>query len=1258
MNVVINSTLGSFRFLMIPQQPFAGQYVGTAKISVFGGVGLPVAFRIVTSPDNASLANASQAWLLLDVSRGNLFSPVEAYANAPEYLTAELIYDTLISKWVAVFENEFVLADSALSNTSTPGQIGRILRFEIEPFEKDMIIGRFSDRWEGFYSSLSASGVEELVDVVFEGDLEMTRQGDAPTFTDMRVSENLSMASPGAIPSPPTNSCSDATLFAGCGAITTNIEFENASNDQQIACALSLATLALGDGNLMSKQLEAFLNPGAPNATAGSFSEFLDDCAKGTNNTCVPNAGILCARQLLAHAYQNQSEEAPQAAELVKNYSLITREAFLGRQLAAFKIDTDTRLEWLKTSDYPAIVTSAVKDLIGGMLSEWQAGVLDVHMAVLGGYFDASGLAVLTRTTNDEDAKTARARLFSEMIQAWRSSADALSLATARWDHLYTEAGEREIKSEYVTSQMFDLYLMAGILTNITKDSGSGYQATAFGNGFAQLMRRAGMLSLSFDDKIFSRDAEIVVSTSLSPEDQETKNTSLLANLQKEATAEIARASQSVQTVLAETQAALLDETQLNNQLNNEINDLRTELVGLCGLPVGCSLEEFRTNEQCRVLTAAGQCGFAVEKESLRIMNIDATTASGSDAEQALLAVYESGNSVKIANEEVRAFNEKLQLEFTALNRFIESVKKWDSMRAAGLKELKTLLADQGAWSSQTMNELEAAIKAKAEKRGAQIARNASFYGVWTGVRLAGAATDLALETGAAAYRGIEANLNLSAEIAISAGETAAEALPMVVGTANDATSAARASALLTGCSTANGLRQAGILANNSATALEIMLEYNQAIREATLQTWEEGAALADAITEAEIAALEDQLELAAAQNDDEIGALQEIYDVAVQQRNNELAYFRDLDELEQRRKQYKQMLEDSAGLSLRVERAKANFTQRVNAYLKVVQTAELQDARLRDLEAQRADVNGLVGSPAAVFAKSNKLSQAETRLQRAREKLMDWLVGLEYYAVRPFMDQRVQIHLAVNPYQLEDIAEELKRLEASCGGAQNTETTEISVRRDLMNLTSPIVDEVTGEELSAEERFRRILSDGYVPIDKRVRYSTDSTIGDLITDTGRVLSSTFDISMSDFANLASTCNAKVVSIAIQLVGDIGTANPTVTILYDGTSQLRSCQPGITEYVELIGEELTNFGEITMLRTPGRSISPLAGINGWRTEASANATLGGLPLASQYTVLIDTQIGENARLNWNNLQDILLNVTYSYQDVFPQGQCN
>ena len=137
--------------------------------------------------------------------------------------------------------------------------------------------------------------------------------------------------------------------------------------------------------------------------------------------------------------------------------------------------------------------------------------------------------------------------------------------------------------------------------------------------------------------------------------------------MREEAEMEIERAGESVQTVLAEAEESALNAAQLSNQMNNEIKDLRNELVTLCGLPEGCTPEEFSTDEDCRVKTTAGDCGFTIDRTSGAMLPWDPTKIGVSEAGQAVLTFFDAASSVQIANEQFRAFNARMVLELASL---------------------------------------------------------------------------------------------------------------------------------------------------------------------------------------------------------------------------------------------------------------------------------------------------------------------------------------------------------------------------------------------------------------------------------------------------------------------------------------------------------------------------------------------------------------------------------------------------------------
>jgi hypothetical protein len=324
------------------------------------------------------------------------------------------------------------------------------------------------------------------------------------------------------------------------------------------------------------------------------------------------------------------------------------------------------------------------------------------------------------------------------------------------------------------------------------------------------------------------------------------------------------------------------------------------------------------------------------------------------------------------------------------------------------------------------------------------------------------------------------------------------------------------------------------------------------------------------------------------------------------------------------------------------------------------VQRAELLSARLSVLDGQRQNINQLLGSPAVVFAWANRLSAAESELERAKVALMNWLVGMEYYAVRPFMDQRIQILLARNTYQLDAIAAEMSRLQNTCGGAMNTASAVVSVAR-LSGSDLEESNAETEEMASPKEMFQARIRRGDVSVDRRVRLSSEVAGADVATRRD-LLSTNVTLDIERFANLGSACNAKIVSFDVALIGEnLGDGLiPTVNIVYDGTSSIRSCQPNLTDYVAQFGPGATAFGEITSFRSAARSVSVVAGDGVFPTDGFApggNRTLSGLPLASSYTVVIDPLLGDNSRVAWENLEDIQLRVNYGYQDYFVPGVC-
>jgi hypothetical protein len=485
--------------------------------------------------------------------------------------------------------------------------------------------------------------------------------------------------------------------------------------------------------------------------------------------------------------------------------------------------------------------------------------------------------------------------------------------------------------------------------------------------------------------------------------------------------------------------------------------------------------------------------------------------------------------------------------------------------------------------------------------------------------------------------------------------EAATSAFPTVVGTATDPSGPLRFAALTASANAQFGMRALEQGLRGVADTMDNALEERRARLEARITKDMDFHDLDPVELERDLAALERDLELAVGDT-----IVTDSARLLTQQASAEASVYAQYEmaraALAAQQIKVQEGLAAIASLNTEAIRGELDVAQRLNEYLLVVQRASLLDAKYDQLVAQRSDILAIIGSPASFFGRANRLLQAENRLDRAKSSLMDWLVALEYYAVRPFINERVQILLARNHYQLAEIGANMAALQESCGGPINRSIATVSLRDDLLGLSLPVIDDTTGIEVSSAARLRDVMSAAAIPLDKRVRYTSNSSVGDLLRRPDEILAAVFRLTLNDFANLAATCNAKIVGVRIQLVGEFDEGRPTVTLLYDGAAQLRSCQPGIDDYVAAVAPGVTSFGSVTSVTAPGQGASPVAGVNEF-PEGDFNRTLAGLPLAAEYTLLVDTQLGENGQFDWDRLEDVLLEVEYAYQDPFPEGRC-
>ena len=362
-------------------------------------------------------------------------------------------------------------------------------------------------------------------------------------------------------------------------------------------------------------------------------------------------------------------------------------------------------------------------------------------------------------------------------------------------------------------------------------------------------------------------------------------------------------------------------------------------------------------------------------------------------------------------------------------------------------------------------------------------------------------------------------------------------------------------------------------------------------------------------------------------------------------------AYERDLQDLAFRRDEYLKLAQDLGVKREQIAKAQIQAYSALKHYYTIVQRAVSLQSQYDAAHDRLDKLNNLYSTPASIFAFASDLETVESKIELAKERIYDYVSAVEYFAVRPFVDLRRATYLARSTNDLDAIIDQLDTIVDKCGGITNIAEVEISAR-EMMGITSDFANMTMGE------RFRSVIAKGNIPVNSLTRYTVDSSVRDLIKRSSDLRSGTFAVTIDQQMNLATTCNAKIDSIAVKIVGENlikegagSNVHPTITIFYDGQSQLVSCQPKIDSLVSLIGEK-TSYGKYSTFIVEPTKISPVAGIN---TYGSPNGSFAGKPFATSYTVLIDTKISENGNIDWDKVEDIMLQVKYTYQDLFPNS---
>jgi hypothetical protein len=1247
-DVTIVTAIGTIPLILKGPLSVAGVYEGTLKLD---GLGTEIPMKFGIDGDMGALGTDVQnAFLVVPSGAAAMFAPVGPSAlpatNVTQELRAPLIYDTAVGAWVATFSNAYDIPSDQSFGQLAATQVERQLRYELRVEDDRSISGSLIDRWIGLFDGTQADGNRLISKVQLGGAFRLTKTGaQAATnpndFIPFPITPNSQLQNFAL-----SNACSTlADATDGCANRTT---FEGA-----IACADAVGGSAVATKTLT--EVVATLLAGGLTDDGKTFKEFLAGCADGSVAACVPTRAQTCGLELQAVAFGL----APAGYSLDKErlwdgFGDLLLEVTGGPQLGAFFVDTESRRDWLENANYgsTAITSAAAAQLNAQLMDDYVIRVLGPNVEALRTYMKPSSFAFLSRLPDSADSIDQRDRLLVAMVGSWTATADALSLAAQRWNEVYRLDGERRAKATEVAGYLGELYRAAAVIIQLHKEAGKAAEAAPVAAGLGTLLLRYEALTHTFNELLFARDGELAISSSLDPEQA---SRGVLAQRHQAAIEAVDDASVKVDGLLQTLLDNDIRNADLFTGLDNAVNESQKRLVELCGQPVNCDVlrPADASNPLCDTSWEIGVCGFRQSKISLgnrNPRNVEGyeSAAFPSEAGLAIVEIGAAASAVKKTAEAKSTFEQATLQQAQAADAFLASARAWHDQNEADNAAIEARFqADLDALDAR-LSAREKVIQTNINEKRAAIREAQAKFAVASAVTLvkkylerAAAAKALAAEITKTALEGASQTVGETTEAASDCPDVTA-GLAVRVGAAKCAVNLVGkiSSAVTRGAARVWGaIKEAGSYLVQQG---KIAYEYWKTIEEAygKLKEKQRNANIAIDLLIVELESLRDPQTRV---------AREALIDFTRSTTAANQAYERDLDEYRQR---MNEVFDRSTEAVDREQELLSRQAALINArahYYQIAEAARQERATLVMRRLQRQQIAQLVAGPQAVFFAANGLTEAERELDRAKRKMNDWLVALEYAAVRPFYNERMSILLARNTYQLRAIADRLSDLEGQCGGATNLQDGAVSVRDDLLGLRYPQLDDVSGLTLTPGERFRKTLLESSIPEERTMRYTVEET-ADEAASRSDLLVVNFRLGLSLFGNLPLTCNAKISGIALKLVGDnLGDGQPAATLLYGGDSRTYSCQPGIDAYVETFGQGDTTFGKVTSFVVEGRAASPIAGVS---RMGSSNVTFAGLPLAGDYTLIIDPTLPANGVINWENLEDIELGLTYSYQDVF------
>ena len=1101
--------------------------------------------------------------------------------------------------------------------------------------------------------------------------------------------------------------------LASCKSIATVSDW--IASEQKFECLSAVASGILGKDTLTSKIITQLVARKEDDTTTvagfATLSDFLDNCllkeGDPKKTVCIEQPEIQCAADLAAYSFLNAGTTADKERFMNQFHDLL-RESYLGLQYAAWQQDIISREKWLNTADAPKFAAADIEKAVMGVLDDWEINTLQAHTHTMAKQFSQLPLEVLSNQTASSDEISAeRYTVLADYQQTWHAVSGGISLAARRYNEILVKTTERVAKAAQIGSGIFDLYVAGLVESEINRNTNNTSLNGGYAASFYDNMNTLKKLGQSFDALVYMRDAEIAVSNSLNKD-----NTNVLARRAEKAAKTLDEVTAKRDSVFKNHRDQKISQQTTSANLTSSLEELVTEIVNICGLPEACKVNDvakIMTKPECDPLTTPFYCGFSLNKDSLpgRLEStlssesvtysvkvnqngeIQYTDASGNiitpdadapidvfdtqsnigtgEAAEAILAYRKSQQHVEVARAELNALHNKVSIARETCEAYAQNISKWYNKRRQLLedvnKNLKSIESAQDAKSKALIDKLDEQYKSL--QNAYQSA--AGKLDNWKAVQAAQYDDKKDYIDQMATYErailGVSTTNDMIAKLFTNGISIADYVIKKTeaIGKANVA-----AASIYGGIITAKSwetvqyeLFKATIAALNGAKnslkqkrdLQDAKMAYEQKIadKEATVNAKK---------AEAEFTSKLNDFEKTAIKSDANTEKLKASIERLRETFALEDTHERDLQALENQRAEYLMLAQDMLAKSAAVTEAQIEAHTAFLHYLTLVQRANMLKSQYDAGSERLAKINNLYTAPAVIFSYASDLEAVENRIELAKERIYDYLAALEYNAVRPFVELRRSVYLARSTNDLKAILDKLEDVVDSCGGVTNTVDDDHAIivsMREMLGITSDF------KKMTMQQRFHYVLSNGNVPIKTLTRYTVDATGSQLLNSGHKLKSGTFALTIPAFANLEATCNAKIAGFAFKLVGEnlirdnAGTqVHPTITMFYSGKATLASCQPDIKNIASTLGN-VTAYGTYTTFDVEQSKISPNIGINEWGNN---DASLADYPLASTYTVLIDPEIGENSKINWDNVEDIQIKVLYTYENVRSTNSCN